>query len=49
MVTSPASAERDIAPANEALGFLLRRFRLAAGLSQKALAERAELSVKAIA
>src|SRR5215204_1497986 len=48
MVTNQASVERETLH-TEMLGTLLRRWRLAAGLSQEALADRAGLSAKGIA
>jgi transcriptional regulator with XRE-family HTH domain len=48
MVTNQASVERET-PQTEPLGALLRRWRLAAGMSQEALAERTGLSAKGIA
>ena len=44
----PSDVGGEATTASPPFGALLRRYRLAAGLSQKALAERAKLSVRAI-
>jgi len=46
--TRPAVEDAERSPASPAFGMLLRRYRLAAGLSQEALAERARMSANGV-